>query len=326
MKDKKIPNLTYYILLAGLFLGNLLFIWSYADGLIDSDMSSEMLLGKILAEENAILSPNWFYSTELRVLNTQLVFSFFFRFFHDWTVIRVASSAVLYLIFLASYYYLLRQAGYDRRLFITSAIFLILPLSGEYFTFVLLGLYCIPHISISFVALGLLFQYARTNKKSSKVITVFFMIILSILAGMGGLRQIIILYLPIVLATLFWTFYYNRGKLCFLLNGIMCFVFSMIGYLINIRVLTHKYHFSKFTDIQWKNFSVSGLEFILDGFFTFFGFSEGGKVFSITTLINGFAFMMMIITIGCFYITINKQKNGGGDCLKTKAASTPYNQ
>lgn len=315
-KGNKILDLICFILLLGLFLGNLFFVWKYADGLIDSDMSSEMLLGKILAEENAVLTPNWFYSTELRVLNTQLVFSFFFHFFHDWTVVRVASSAILYLIFLASYYYLLRQMGYGRRLFAISAILLMLPLSWEYFAYVLLGLYCIPHISISFVTLGLLFQYARTNEKSNKVIVVFLMTILSVLAGMGGIRQIIILYLPIVLATLFLTFFYNKDKLCFLLNGIMCFAFSIIGYLINIRVFTHKYHFSKFTDIQWKKFSVSGLESILNGFFTIFGFSEG-KIFSITTLTNGFAFMM-IITTGCIYITINKQKNGGGGIPKSR--------
>ena len=47
---------------------------------INSDASSEMVLARQLVQERAILSKSWFYSTELRVLNTQLVYAFFFQF------------------------------------------------------------------------------------------------------------------------------------------------------------------------------------------------------------------------------------------------------
>lgn len=304
--QKKNFCLGYFTLLVGLFVILCFFMWHHVDGLLDSDMASEMLLGKILSEENAVLTQNWFYSTELRVLNTQLIFSFFFHFFQDWTTVRMVSSVVLYLVLLASYYYFLRQAGYSRRLFAVSGIFLILPFSKAYLEFVLLGLYYIPHICISFVTLGLIFQYAGTNKKKSKMAIVILMIILSVLAGMGGLRQIIILYLPLVVATSFWTFFYKRENRSFLINGIVCLVFSMIGYLINIRVFAGKYQFSKFTeDIQWKDFSIEGLESIFQGFLRFFGFSDG-RALSFTTVSNGFAFLMLLVALVCLCNGIGK--------------------
>lgn len=46
---------------------------------LDSDMSSEMVLANQLAEEGGILSHQWYYSTELRVLSTQLVFAPLFK-------------------------------------------------------------------------------------------------------------------------------------------------------------------------------------------------------------------------------------------------------
>lgn len=71
--------------------------WFRFDHLIDSDMSSELILSKLLADENKILSTKWYYSTELRVLNTQLIYSFFFKIFHDWTVIRTASVKTVWI-------------------------------------------------------------------------------------------------------------------------------------------------------------------------------------------------------------------------------------
>lgn len=57
----------------------LLFLNARINALLDSDMSSEMVLAQLLAKENAALSTHWYYSTELRVLNTQLLYAFFFK-------------------------------------------------------------------------------------------------------------------------------------------------------------------------------------------------------------------------------------------------------
>ena len=71
------------LLIGAALVLELLFLLLYLNGridrLLDSDMSSEMILGQLLARNNGILSDQWYYSTELRVLNTQLIYALFFR-------------------------------------------------------------------------------------------------------------------------------------------------------------------------------------------------------------------------------------------------------
>ena len=42
----------------------------WAPNRLDADMASEQLLANLLAQEGGVMSTNWYYSTELRVLNT----------------------------------------------------------------------------------------------------------------------------------------------------------------------------------------------------------------------------------------------------------------
>lgn len=76
MSKKLAKILPWVVLLGGIFF-QIFFMWNHVDHLIDSDMSSEMVLGRLLAKENTIISKNWYYATELRVINTQLIFPFF---------------------------------------------------------------------------------------------------------------------------------------------------------------------------------------------------------------------------------------------------------
>lgn len=69
MKSKiyKIKNIILYALLGIVWIMAVAIGWFRFDHLIDSDMSSELVLSRLLADENRILSPNWYYSTELSI-------------------------------------------------------------------------------------------------------------------------------------------------------------------------------------------------------------------------------------------------------------------
>jgi ABC-type cobalt transport system substrate-binding protein len=58
----------------------------------NSDVSSELMLSKILSQENTIFTNQWYYSTELRVLNSQLISSLLFRFIDNWPLIRAITN------------------------------------------------------------------------------------------------------------------------------------------------------------------------------------------------------------------------------------------
>ena len=67
---------TYMILLlwAATCFALLVVDWCcWAPNRLDADMASEQLLANLLEQEGGVMSTNWYYSTELRVLNTQLV-------------------------------------------------------------------------------------------------------------------------------------------------------------------------------------------------------------------------------------------------------------
>lgn len=57
------------VLLALVFASVCMYMNANIDNLPDLDISSELLLAKLLLQEKQILSSNWYYSTELRALN-----------------------------------------------------------------------------------------------------------------------------------------------------------------------------------------------------------------------------------------------------------------
>ena len=62
---------------------------------LDSDDSSELILSKLLADENRLITDKWYYSTELRVLNTQILYAFFFHVTQNWLMVRLLSFVCL---------------------------------------------------------------------------------------------------------------------------------------------------------------------------------------------------------------------------------------
>ena len=62
-------------------------------------MSSEMVLGQLLAQNNELMTTKFYYSTEMRVLSIQLVFALCFKLFRDWHVIRMVVMVCLWVIF-----------------------------------------------------------------------------------------------------------------------------------------------------------------------------------------------------------------------------------
>ena len=119
----------------------------WAPNRLDADMASEQLLANLLAQEGSVMSTNWYYSTELRVLNTQLVMAPLFRLFTSWHTVRVVGSVVLILLYLAAWFWFGRSAKL-KYCSLLGAGLLVLPYGALYRQYVLEGLYYIPHIAI----------------------------------------------------------------------------------------------------------------------------------------------------------------------------------
>ena len=99
------------ILAWGLLAAVLLLLLSlnvfWGDHWIDSDMAAEMIFSRLLAQEGKwIATENWYYSTEFRVLYTQLIMTPLFHVLSDWHVIRVLTNMITYLFMPVSYTHL----------------------------------------------------------------------------------------------------------------------------------------------------------------------------------------------------------------------------
>jgi len=273
------------------------YLWKQINYWLDADMSGELILGELLSREKGILTEKWFYSTELRVLNTQIIFKIFFYFFESWHTVRWISSIVLILIMLGSFYYLMKQLNCKGFPFIAAC--LILNPSTLYFDVVLKGLYYIPHICISFLTIGMIIQYMKTDNILLKKILFFIMTALSLISGLGGLRQIVILYLPLLIVSILWKILGIRGNVVSGKWNILCeimFLGSMLGYLINIKVLSKRFIYKKFTEIEYKDFELDSVTSVFNGILHTLGY-RNGNIFSVVSVINVGAIALLVLIL-----------------------------
>ena len=313
---KILVNCIKWGLLALALISWFLFLNQYAIHMINSDMSSELVLSKLLNEEKSLLSKNWYYSTELRVLNNQLIFAPLFSLTDNWHLVRLIGTLILIIILLISYYFFSKQ--FDLNNFPIFALILLCPLSYTYFDAILMGAFYIPHIIITFISLGLIAKYIKTDNKLSYIYLIF-TLILAVIAGMGGLRQLLILYLPLCITAfgsylinkIYYKGNFNLEKNKFLIRSItssgMLLACAFIGYLINSKIFSKLYSFMEYEQINFTEFSFSKLEMILNGWLNVFGYQANVNIFSVKNIITNILSAVLMVFI--IYSIVNIKKN-----------------
>ncbi len=275
----------FFIAVAG---GWILFYLLRVERLLDADMSSEMVLSRILADEHGVITGSWKYSTEIRVLNNQLIFSLFLGLTNSFRISRLLSGVVLLLIYGASYYYLCAQAGL-KKYFPHTAALLFLPFSADYAYIILYGLYYIPHIAISFTTAALTLHISKTSAVGKRRILLLLLILLSFAAGLGGARQLVICYLPLLAVALIWSV---RQQRIVWTGGYAAVLGGAAGYLVNSFVLSKSYQFNGWTNLSFTDFSFARAEELIMGLLHEYGYTEEG-VFSLALVKNAACFVIM---------------------------------
>ena len=304
---KKYKKILYYLSILVLLMCHFLILFLIhrrMPHLLDSDMSSEMVLGKLLSEENAVISKNWFYSTELRVINTQLVYSLFFHFTDNWHVVRLLSDIVLHGLLSFSCIFFCHKAGIGKYGF-GVAICTIVPISIHYFLVVTMGCYYIPHIVIGFFTLALVYCYSDVSGKKKRlpfVLAAF----LSFIAGLGGIRQLVITYIPLFLAAVVLCFVkcYESGWgltrksvyfYCLKISA-TCLATGGIGFVINDLKLSSLYNVYQWESFNFKMPQYDQLRTVVNDILTTFGFVSGQITFK-TLLSNGACALIIVLIV-----------------------------
>lgn len=276
--------------------------------LLDSDAASELVLAHTLASRGQfVLSPDWVYSTELRVLNTQLIYAPLFWLFSDWTTVRLVGALLLELAMLASYAFFARQARMSFNSWCVTASALLLPYSVAYGRIVLYHTYYIPHIALGFLLVGLYLSLAHAEPKTRKtgcIVRTVLMGVLALLAGLGGVRQLMITCAPLVAASVLQAMLEERPDSEPLLKRTKAPLYALllsaccgIGYLVNAKVLSKLFTFQDYTVQTVMTPDHATLNSIVLAFLRQFGFDESMQLFSLPGIASIGVVLMCLIAV-----------------------------
>ncbi|MGL4986654.1 MAG: hypothetical protein ACRC5H_05880 [Treponemataceae bacterium] len=274
----------------------------FASDYSDEDSASELLLAKELATENKFMSTNWNYSTEIRILNTQVVSMLLFKLTDNWKIVKIFTSVILCILLCFSYHFLFKRLHIQNKaIFFFTASLLLLPFSKIIFDYVQGNNYYIPHIIFSYIYLGLFFILCDFKQKNYTLILYFITyLFVSFFAGLAGLRYLVVFQIPLFLASLLVIPFdkndlekdflsiikkiYSQTIFKYSTIGLL---FGGIGYIINEKVLNKLFSFADFNKTSFIQIGSQSFGKIIDAFFQMLGYRyENVSLFSPIAVLN----------------------------------------
>ena len=178
---------------------------------LDADMASELALAQHLAEKGALISDSWGYSTEPRVMSTQLVFTPLMALFSgNWRLVRTLGCMILLLMMAGSMVFCARSLGAKRRYACLTAALGILPWSTVYAQMVVIGAFYVPHAVLTCLLVGLCARALRAQKGGRYLWAAAF--VLAALMCATSIRYILCAALPAAAAGLWMALFPTGGR------------------------------------------------------------------------------------------------------------------
>ena len=317
------PYFTNYIPKFLFFASIILSIFTtyYVSGhFVDSDTSSELVLASHWIETGKILSPDWFYATELRFLHVQWIYAPLMLLLDDWFLVRYIGALIMQALYLTSFACLVHAAGKSKNFFFYGAALLLLPVSVTYGRVVLYHNHYLPNITVSFFLLALSMHFVgEVNWRSRKTwLKLFFLAVLSFAAGLNSIRQLMITHAPLLLMAvlLYWiedfknedsskTSFFKPVHLNFLLCAIYSALFSYCG-LMAQGFLRSKLGLQVELQAETNILSFIGFDYIPDmlyGFFHQFGYRKKVAMLSVSGILG-----LGSIFTGCYLLFISHKR------------------
>ena len=133
--------------------------------IVDSDLASEMILSDLLNKEGSIISHNWFYSTELKVVNLQWFYRLGLLLFpDDWHLARAFGMAVTLALYAACMLFFVKCARLGRPgLWMVGT--LLWPFGQHYLVYAIYGGYYLVYTFFYMLVLALVLRSLDTDKK-----------------------------------------------------------------------------------------------------------------------------------------------------------------
>lgn len=279
--------------------------------LIDSDMASEILLAEECFLEKSFWPRTWNYSTEIRLLNTQLIAAPVFAFTSSWVAVKAVSATLLSLLLPLSLWFLLGQLEVRRAWTkVLWCLLMLCPWSSEMWRIVQFGNYYIPHIAIAFIVIGLFFAlvYRDLSLKKYKFFLGLF-IFFSFTSGLAGIRYILYFLFPlaatiisIAVADLYkmggvFSFrgFFVEDKKCFF--SCLALALGGIGYVANNVVLSSLFSFSQFNTTSFTSIGAVSFSEVQNALLGILGYKNQVSVFTPSGIVNILLYVGVIFFI-----------------------------
>lgn len=310
------------ILLSGAVLILIVVNVLWGEHWINSDMAAEMIFSKLLAEEGRLIaSSNWYYSTEFRVLYTQLVMTPLHYIFTDWHVIRVITNVVFYGLMLASFYFVCKPLKIRRRNVWLCALALFVPVSEAVMTHLQMGNTYMSHVILCFVTFGLFLRLCDREQRCYRGRYIVYMVLyvaICVVLGISGVRYLLDILVPLVMTAGifvirsggFQMFRKEATKEHFVgllkteqvpylvvsFPGLVC---GGIGYLINALFISKRYPFQTYDTTNFiavhEGVFWDRVQNALGELLQMFGYIENKAFLSLRGLITILAFVMIAV-------------------------------
>ena len=298
-----------WLILAGVFV----ILWYYMDNYImytlNSDHSSDLVLGHILAEENSLISRNWCYSTVLKVVDINLVWAALFKITDNWHIVRVIGSVLIYLLILICLRFMCVQAGMKKYFGYIGAM-LMLPVSKDYFDIVMRGVYYSATILDALLIMGLWMAYLKSGSGKKRMLLAAVGVAVSAVGGLGGPMQVVMFNVPMVLAALLFCLTEHEPDRARVLGFSLLMAAAAVGgYMFSSSVLAEIYQFQNYEKMLFEAVSITGIMNVINGWISVFGYRSGESVFSVALLMNASAGLWVLLSTSCAVGTLRSREH-----------------
>lgn len=336
----KIAKSGPFVLLGLTFLGLVCLNIFRQDHWLDSDMAAEMIFSRLLAQEGHLFgTPEWYYSTEFRVLYTQLVMVPLFHLFDNWHLIRLLTNVAAYLLMLVSYFYMMNPLKVKKSRTALTGTILLLPFSETMMTHMQMGNTYMVHVILLFFFFGMFLRLVKREGIGPArrwELRVFY-VALAFVFGLSGVRYLLAMQCPLLFASFlylmgsdefqmfrkqlgicqnpraYWKRIWKSDQAGYLYYSLLGTLAAVVGYGVNVLWVSHRFVFQTYgatnfiavyQGILWER-----VQNALGSLLMLFGYIPDKGFLSLRGLISLISFVL----IGIFgYCTVRAYRKSHG--------------
>ncbi len=311
-KKKLIPPIIFCVIA---YIYDLVFLFRYGRGIIDSDLAAEMVLAKLkMPFPHILINPDWFYSTELRVVNMIGFYKIGLLFSpNNWDTARNIGMAIALLLLVLVMWSIARDLDFEYEGLWAAGLSL-LPVGFWYMIQSIYGGYYLAHALVSLGALWGIIKMCTSKKKPMIIIGAAVMGLLAFLSGMQGIRHSMVMFAPLLVAAII----VKKKNLKFYNYSLIAFLLNAMGLFINIAVLGNFYSFQAQEQVTWAEGNgslLTSFRWYVEGFgfsqsykYGYFNEPQDVKLLSFNGIAIGLGLVMCAVVIASMVILIVKFK------------------